>query len=131
MDPKMEQNKVSLESLVDAAVREDWKFVDEKINEFKFTEAVMGWAIHQGLQNEDQNIRDLAATLLDKSPLPIDSAFKESLKKQMTADSYHIVRFRLAIALYKRGDRSPEVTAMMTEAKKDSDVGELAGSYLK
>ena len=123
-------NMVSLESLVSAAVKEEWGFVDEKIEKgFDITTAVMSWAISLGMKSEDKNVRDLAATILDKSDLEINPVDVGVLKGIMEKDPYDIVRFRIAIALSKRGDKSPAVEKMMLEAREDPNVGETANKY--
>ena len=117
--------------LIEAAQKEDWDFVDANISESHLSREQINWALEKGLRDVDQNIRDLAATLLDKSNEELSQEEIENLEKIMTGDSYHIVRYRLAVALYKRGDMKPIVVQMMQEAKNDPDVGELAKSYLE
>lgn len=127
----MEQNDaVTLEQLTEAARNEDWNFVDGHINSSHLTREQIDWALSIGLVDEDKNIRDLAATLLDRSDEPLKPEEVEKLERIMAEDSYHIVRYRIAIALYKRGNRNLAVKQMMSEAKDDPDVGELASSYL-
>jgi hypothetical protein len=85
--------------------------------------------LDEGLLDPDKNIRDWAVTLLDVSETPLAPADVEKLEQAMSSDSYHIVRYRAAIALCKRGHRSPSVEQLMREAKDDPDVGELASRY--
>jgi hypothetical protein len=128
----MEQKeKVTFEQLIEAARKENWEFVDENINESHLTRVQVDWALDMGLGDEDKNIRDLAATLLDKSNEALNPEEMEKLEKIMTEDSYHIVQYRIAIALYKRGNRNPLVVQMMKDAREDPDVGELACSYFE
>ena len=126
----MEQNNATLEQLIESAQKENWGFVDDHINNSHLSGEPIIWALNIGLHNEDQNIRDLAATLLDISDEEIDQKNIEKLEKIMVEDSYHIVRYRIAIALYKRGNRNSVVEQMIQEAKDDPDVGKLAISYL-
>ena len=130
MESDMEQNNTTLEQLIKAARKEDWSFVDGHINNSHLTGEPINWALSAGLAHEDQNIRDLAATLLDRSDEPFNPTDIENLKRIMADDPYHIVRYRVAIALYKRGSRNPAVEQMMLEAENDPDVGGLASSYL-
>lgn len=131
MENNMEQKIVSLNELIDAAKREDWDFVDGNINESHLSREQIDWALKIGLADTDDNVRDLAATLLDRSDEVLGEEEVGALEKQMAEDSYHIVRFRIAIALYKRGDRNDAVAEIMNEAKNDPDVGELASKYLE
>lgn len=127
----MEQNDTTLEQLIEAAQKENWDFVDGHINNSHLTSEPINWALNIGLYIEDQNVRDLAATLLDRSDEEIKPEDVEKLQKIMVEDSYHIVRYRVAVALYKRGNRNSVVEQMMQEAKNDPDVGDLAESYLE
>ena len=128
----MEQNEMpTFEQLIEGARNEDWDFVDKNINDGHLTSERINWAVNTGLSDENNNIRDFAATLLDKSDYPLISDNTEKLKKIMANDLYHIVRYRLAIALYKRGDKSSEVQQMMLEAQNDPDVGDLARKFFK
>ena len=127
----MEKNNTTLRQLIDAAQNEDWDFVDGNINISHLTGEPIVWALKDGLVDQDQNIRDLAATLLDKSDEEINIDDIKRLEDIMTSDSYHIVQYRIAIALYKRGDRNQSVLQKMQSAKNDPDVGELANSYLE
>jgi hypothetical protein len=120
----------SFQDLLEAAKREDWDFVDANISSEHLTLERLQWAKREGLVDADQNVRDFAATLLDESDAVLDKVDQAWLAGQMAEDDHPIVRYRLAIALYKRGNRSPEVVAMMKEASKDPDVGELATIYL-
>ncbi len=130
MKEDMEQNKlVTFDELLRAAQKEEWDFVNENINASHYTEERLRWALDKGLFDPDQNIRDLAVTLFDESETPLAVVDVEKLKQAMS-DPYHIVRYRAAIALYKRGHRSPSIEQVMQEAKKDPDVGELASRYL-
>ena len=115
-----------------AAKREQWDFVDKNLEPF-LTRENFAWALEELQKNKEQNrnIRDLAATILDRTDFLISHQdFRNLMKQMLDRMEYHIVRFRVAIALYKRGNRDLEVATMMEEASKDPDVGELAKSYL-
>jgi len=124
------EKKVSFDRLIEAAKNNDWNFVDENINESHLTYEHIVWAIKDGLLNKDLNVRDLAATILDRSGEPLDSEDAKEIEKIMLRETYHIVIYRLAIALYKRGIRNTAIERLMSEAKDDLDVGDLAKSFL-
>jgi len=132
MKSKMEQgNGITFERLVEAAKNEDWDFVDGNINESHLTREQVDWVLQKGIYDEDQNVRDLAATILDRSDESLSQEEAEKVEKVMAEDSYHIVKYRLTIALYKRGYKTPIVEKMMSESKEDPDVGGLAKNFLK
>ncbi|MFH0804103.1 MAG: hypothetical protein V1896_00690 [Candidatus Zambryskibacteria bacterium] len=131
MNSKMEQNNgVKFEQLVEAAKNNDWGFVDENINESHLSYEYTVWAIKDGLLDKDRNVRDLAATILDKSNEQLDPEDAKEVERIMLRETYHIVIYRLAIALYKRGIRNTAIERLMSEAKDDPDVGDLAKSFL-
>ncbi len=122
----MEKGKVTFEDLLESAKREDWDFVDANINESHVIKERIDWAIFDGIFDEDENVRDFAATLLNKTDVVFDKTALEVLEKRMNNDDYHIVRYRIAIVLYGRNYITPEIQKMIGEAREDPDVGELA-----
>lgn len=110
-----------------AAKREQWSFVDANLEPF-LTRENFAWALEELYKNKEQNrnTRDLAATILDRTDFKISRQDREALIEQMKDRmEYYIVRFRIAIALYRRNVRIPAVMQMIAEASKDPDVGEL------
>ena len=120
----------NFEDLINAAKENRWDFVDEHIAVLANDEGVTAWALNEGLEDADGNVRDLAASVLEKSPASLPEATKTKLLQLMTDDANPYVRFRSAFALYVRGERSPEVITKMQEAEKDSDVSGIAKDYL-
>jgi hypothetical protein len=118
------------EDLLDAVKIGDLDYVDRAIEAFDIAIEIIDWALEEGLLDDDDNIRDFAATLLDDSEVILTKSDMEKIKNIMAKDKYLIVQFRLAVALYKAGDESSEVEEMMQRAKDDPDVGELAQNYL-
>ena len=89
------------------------------------------WATVPGLLDTRRTVRELAATFLHESEAFIEHVDQISLVERMLKDEYHVVRYRLAVALYKRGNREPEVLQMMRGAASDPFVGDLAKRYLE
>ncbi len=125
----MEKNKMTRVELIGAARMEEWDIVDKNLEGYNFSDEDMSWAIGIGLFDKDQNIRDLAATILDKSDIEISPEEAKALQRIMVGDPYHIVKYRLAIALFKRNYKTVAVKHMMDKAKDDPDVGGLVRSY--
>ncbi|OHA20147.1 MAG: hypothetical protein A2836_00945 [Candidatus Taylorbacteria bacterium RIFCSPHIGHO2_01_FULL_45_63] len=129
MKTKAQKTTVAFEELLEAAREESWQFVDENISESYLTEKYIRWALTEGLFDADPNIRDLAATILNMSDTPLNPPDIKTLEAVLEDDPYHIVRFRVAIALYKRKRQTPLVLRVMEQAKSDPDVGELVRRY--
>ena len=110
---------------------EDWLSIDEKISQPQFLTAEnVRWAIHFGLNDTNRNIRDLAATILDNAEPTLSEKEIELLKTWMERDQYDIVRYRLAIALFKNGSEDNEVKNLFNEALKNESVGKIAEKIL-
>ena len=127
------EQEPTLEQLIAEAERENWELIGPWITEAVSTKHI-AWAKsknkEEGLLHMSAGVRDLAANFLDESDALLTEEEQEWFVEHMMHDPYHIVRYRLAIALYKRGNRSAEVVDMMQEATNDPEVGELAKSYL-
>ncbi len=108
-----------------AAKMEDWSFVDNNLNA-EVANCVLYHAIEEDLFDRDDNVRDLVATILMISDAKLSTRQLSIIESRVLADEYRIVRFRLAIALYKRGVRARLVVTAVEEAERDPDVGEIA-----
>jgi hypothetical protein len=120
----------TLEDFIREAKKENWTDIDLWMTEAIAT-SCLGWAMKDGLVDDNDGVRDLAATFLDESDAPLGQNDQAVLADKMAVDDYHIVRYRLAVALYKRGNRNPKVVEMMERALEDSDIGPLALSHFK
>ena len=69
-------------------------------------------------------------TILECSGYVFNPGDEKKLIDQLQKDKNPYVRYRAAFALYKRGNRSPEVMSKMKEALFDDDVKEIAEGYL-
>ena len=127
----MEKRNVTFLALLEAAKREEWGLVDDNVGKLELTEERLKWILTVGIFDKDKNIRDFSATLLDQSDIVLTRGDLEFLEERMMEDSYDIVQYRLAIALYKRDYQTAEVEEMMQKAKDDPNVGEEAKKYLK
>ena len=108
-----------------AAKMEDWDFVDNNLN-VEVANCMLYHAIEEDLFDRDDNVRELAAIILVISDTKLSARQLSIIESRVLADEYHIVRFRLAIALYKRGVRVRLVVTAVEEAEHDPDVGEIA-----
>lgn len=120
----------NLEELINAARSEQWDFVDEHISAVANEADVLTWALGVGLEDADGNVRDLAASILEKSSTALPEALHDKLLQLMEKDSNPYAQFRSAFALYVRGERSPEVVAKMKEATNDPATADIAKGYL-
>jgi hypothetical protein len=126
-----ENTKPTFDELLQAAKDEKWDFVDQHLKDEDLTDENIEWAARVGLIDADDNVADLAASVLMVSNKNLGVFYEAAARAWMEDHEYNIVRYRLAMALYKRGDRYPETLAVMNEATADKDVGELAQEFLK
>ncbi|MBI4036502.1 hypothetical protein HY386_01315 [Candidatus Daviesbacteria bacterium] len=127
---KNKEAQVGLDDLKAAARAEQWDVVDENLPALAKEKMVADWAVGEGVNEEDSNIRDLAVSITEKSRQPLTEEQEEKLRSLMSGDPNQFVQFRAAFALFNRGDRSEEVIAKIQEAARDEDVEETAEDYL-
>ncbi len=129
MVKSMTNREVNLEGLIGAAQSEDWDRVDVVLPELVDNPETVSWAT-QALDDKDGNLRDLAASIFERSQIDLQPEVQGRLRLMISVDENPYAQFRAAFALFSRGDRSPEVMAKMNEAMKDPDVKEIAERYL-
>lgn len=106
------------EDLLEAAKRGDWGFVDYCLEYSHLTPERVAWAIREGVSDSDVDVRELAATVLEDSDAKIVFTDDESalLLRRMREEDCDLVRYRIAIALYRRKNCDPLVIEAMHEA---------------
>ena len=124
------EEQTTFDLLLSAAEAGQWDYVDEHIGAFANADAVLAWIVEGGLANPDENVRDLAASLWEKSDRPFLPGVAEKLADLAANDSGKYVRFRAACALCAHGDRSSIVTEVIRGFVDDPDVSSIAQRYL-
>jgi hypothetical protein len=111
---------------------ENWDYFDANLGPQHLTLECVTWARKHGLIDSNEHIRDASATVIAHSDEPLSEVDMAWLIGPMTEDDNPFVRYWLANALYKRGDRDPEVVAMWEEACKQNSIpaGEFARSLI-
>lgn len=105
----------------------DWAFVDQHLGPEHLTEERVTWARKHGVIDADENARDFAATVIAHSDVPLHEVDMAWLIGPMVSNAGTPPGWWLANALYKRGDRDPEVVAMWENAcQQDNPAGEFA-----
>jgi len=126
---------IMLDKLMEAAKNEEWDKVDKNTPEAVKDPEIVNWAFERGLDNPNENIRDLAAGILEKAKIPVSkfSAMRPKLHEIMGGDKNPYARYRSAFALaaHNPGFYKPEVIKTLKEAEKDEDVSKIASSYLR
>lgn len=122
--------QISLEGLIDAAKAEDWGTVDENLPKMADKPGVISWSSEKGLDDEDENIKDLSVSIWEAASEEMPEEIGAKLKEMMVNDEGVYVRFRSAFALFKHGNRNPGVIEKIKEALEDKDVKEIAEGYL-
>lgn len=117
------------------AKNEKWEKIDRVIPRVCKQPIYINWAIVEGLKDKNPNIRDLAASLLEKATIPESEfiAIASDLKIVMDKDYKLYSGFRAACAL---AAHSPlqypnDVERVLARFEKDPDVTGIAKSYLK
>lgn len=121
--------QIGLDDLMVAARAGQWQIVDENLLVLAKDEEVIRWS-WVGVDDEDDNIRDLAVSAIEKSGQPLTETQENKLRGLLSGDPNPYVQFRSAFALFNRGDRSEVVINKIREAAKDEDVREIAEGYL-
>lgn len=116
-------------ALMDAAIAKNWPYVDEHIHE-AVSPAHLAWALDLGLWETNADIRDLAATIVHKSPEPIGEEYLDALMGAMAGDHNPYVQYRIAFGLWVRGNRDPLIRSKMLEARGDPEVADIAEDLL-
>ena len=124
----------TLSDLKDAARIEDWDSVDLSIPVIARDPRFYEWAFKEGMEEINVDVRDLAASIIEKSDIEARefSRMRDALFVHMTSDENKYVRFRLAFALAKHGsgEYKRQVVDVLKEASTDKDVKEIANRYL-
>jgi len=124
-----------LQKLMKAAQAEDWELVDKTIPKACKDQEIVEWAFERGLENPNKNIRDLAASILEKAKIATDKfqGMREKLHRIMVHDKHPYARYRSAFALaaHGAGNYREDTIATLKKAEKDEDVSSIASSYLK
>ncbi|KKQ37117.1 MAG: hypothetical protein US54_C0044G0006 [Candidatus Roizmanbacteria bacterium GW2011_GWA2_37_7] len=126
----VENQQVSLAELRQFAAEGKWELVDQNLPALCNDSQTIEWSLHEGINAPDGNIRDLSVTILEFSDYVLNPEDKEKLIDRLQNDENLYVRYRAAFALYKRGNRSPEVMSKMKEALFDDDVKAIVEGYL-
>jgi hypothetical protein len=129
-----------MESIVDVigyATREDWDKVDALLPELSNQQLTFSWA-GANLRCGDLNIRDLAASIMEQTEMPLQDANVVDLFWVMSQveETNPYPSFRAACALAKRraderiAIKIAEVKDHLQNFTEDEDVSEIAQDYL-
>lgn len=122
----MSNATITSDKLREEALRGNWDFIDTNLGPAHLTQEEVIRALTEDLVSEDQNLRDYGATVLIRSNEELSVEALGRMNRLMATDPSDIVQFRLAMALFKRGNRTEEVLTLMGRARLDSEVGEEA-----
>lgn len=130
----------NIQDLVDAAVQQRWEYVDSRIpqlcHSIPSAKPYVAWAHETGLEDKRDDVRDLGATIIQKSPI-LKQRFhgmKEKIYMKMDSDTHFYVQFRLACAFVEH-DPEPyesDIIEILQRATTDDDeeVVEEAKRYI-
>lgn len=116
---------------------EGWATIDEQLAEHCNDPEFLAWA-RANTANEESGLRDLTATIFERTDAPLDDEDVSKLlilMREVDADNPY-PSFRAACALAKRPDNQEiktvlgEVKAKLQSFINDEDVSEIASQYL-
>ena len=125
---------MNMEDLINDAIKENWKSVDEKIPKICNKVKVQNMALRLSA-DKDGNVRDLGASILEKAR--IDSArfsrMRTPLSRVMRNDNNIYAKYRAAFALANHGpgEYMQEVLELIKLASEDKEVSVIAKNYLR
>ena len=119
----------SIDSMAAAAQLEDWDSVDAALLTLPDDQAVNDRAA-SWLDNEDGNMRDLGASVFERSKLPLSESVIVRLSEMLTDDTNPYASYRSAFALFCHDIHTPKVVDALQLALQDEDVAEIAAGYL-
>ena len=123
----------TIERLIGLAKAEKWGDIDAEIPKVSRLPEIVKWAYKTGLFESNDQVRDLAASILEKADWSDNQRLIHGLVyNTLRQEPYIYAKFRLAFALYAHGEREPVVVAVVEEAAKDKDtqVKDIALKYL-
>lgn len=98
----------------------DWDYITANLSTHTDRQGV-AWALTEGLADRNGNIRDLAGTILATSDEPLRQEHQAIVLRAMVGEQNHFARYWMSNALYKRGNRTPEVVTVWHAACNDDD----------
>lgn len=129
------EHEPTFEALIERARKgtdADWDFIEANLSPGHLTAERVDWARKTGIIDDNDNVRDYAATVIAKSDVPLGQMDQAWLVGAMIEDEYGPVRWWLANALYKRSNRHPEVVATWEGAcTQENPAGEFARKMLQ
>lgn len=128
MDIKLAPN---FDDLLEAAKKGDSMLVDKCLANSDIGPEQLAWVKNEGGMDPDDNVREFAATVLHVSNSHLDQATQTWMEEWMEKDRCEVVQYRVAIALYKRGNRKQFVIQMFEEACEHPTLRDIALKYEK
>lgn len=122
---------MKIDEMIAAAREERWEAIDSAIPRVCNRPDYTRWAYETGLNDTDDNVRDLAASILEKARF--GSEFKRmrpKLFRLMRSDPHKYARYRCAFALAAHRVHTAAVKNVLTEATQDKAVADIAQRYL-
>ena len=112
-----------LTQMIHAASAKDEQYVIDHLAEHVDHEGI-DWAMGPGIVHRHTTVRELAALILCRSSVPLTLNDQRRLEAIMRTES-PIIAHRVAIALYRRGNRQSSVEAQMDRSLADPILDKL------
>ncbi len=102
------------------AGEENWSAFDEKVIEVSNRPEMIGW-LPSGFKDERINVRDLAISISEKTSQKLDEKINQKLVELLISDPNTHLRRKAAIALFVKGNRSPQIKLALEDAMTNDD----------
>lgn len=134
METPKETVEQKLNNMIELAQRnsdDGWDQIDNMLPELAQEHVVITWA-RQNLDNEDDRLRDLAASVFEVSEmLPTDEEIAELVDLMNTDDTYPGFRAACALLKHKISEYTEVARAKVQEFKDDEGVAYIVEKYLE
>ena len=125
-----EGRSVPLAALTAAARGKRWDFVDDHILQ-AITPENIRWAMRAGIEDINSDVRDLAATILHHCDDPLEGGTLSVVTRRIEVDPNKYVKYRLAMALWRRGTRPDVIRRLIGDALADPEISPAVKEFLQ
>ncbi len=121
--------RLTIEQLADGARHRPWIWLSTNLHDTDITPHDIGWAITEAQYSDNVDLRIVGASYLTVSTLHLNILDVGAIIAWLEDEINDVVRYRLAIALYKRGNRDDLVVDTFDEACASAEMGAVAAKY--
>lgn len=102
------------------AGEENWVAFDAEVIDVSNLPEMIGW-LPSGFKDERIDVRDLAISISEKTTQKLDEKTNRKLEELLISDPNIHLRRKAAIALFVKGNRSPQIKLTLENAMANDD----------